>query len=141
MKRFEYFEHTADTLFRAYGKDFEEALGNVILAVYNVIVDTEQVRAEVERSFTVKAGKQEALVYDLVEELLYLLDTEGFLCHNVKRCSFSGRPGAWKAGVVLVGDVRAERYDVSGQVKAPTYNQMLIGEWDGKVFIQAVLDL
>ena len=44
MRRFEYFDHTADTMFRAYGKDFQEALGHAVLAVYNVIVETDKVK-------------------------------------------------------------------------------------------------
>lgn len=141
MKSFEYFDHTADTLFRAYGKDFQEALANTILAVYNVIVDTNTIMGVTEKSFAVTASKQETLVYDLVEELLFLLDTESFLCHKVRSCVVTEENGLWRAVIVLIGDTDASQYDVFGQIKSPTYNEMLIVEDKDKFFIQAVLDL
>ncbi|MBN1275813.1 archease [Candidatus Woesearchaeota archaeon] len=141
MRRFEYFDHTADTLFRAYGDSFEEALANAVLAVYNTMVDTGSVAAVEERSFRVEAPRRETLVYDVFEEVLFLLDTESFLCHEVSSCRVTGREGSWTASLTLRGDLRADRYEVSGQVKAPTYHEMRIGLGKGKVFIQAVLDL
>lgn len=142
MKPFEYFDHTADTLFRAYGKDFDEALANAILAVYNVIVDTATVKPLVEKSFKVSAEKRETLIYKLFEELLFLLDTESFLGCKVKQLAVrKNADRSMTATVTLLGDTQASKYDVFGQIKAPTYSQMEIGRADGKVFIQAVLDI
>ena len=141
MKKFEYFDHTADTLFRAYGKDFTEALSNAILAVYNVIVETDTVKSLVEKSFIVSAKKKETLIYDLFEELLFLLDVESFLCHEVVSLEVLEESDGFTAHVKLKGDCARPEYDVFGQIKAPTYNEMLIGEEKGVVFIQAVLDL
>lgn len=141
MKQFEYFDHTADTLFRAYGRTFEEALGNCILAVYNVIVDTASVKGVKQVSFSVTAEKKETLVYELIEELLFRLDTESFLCSSVKNVSFHEQGKGFVAAVMLLGDTDASAYDVFGQIKAPTYSEMLISEKKDNVFIQAVLDL
>jgi SHS2 domain-containing protein len=141
MKPFEYFDHTADTMFRAYGKNFDEALKHAILAVYNVIVETKNIAPVVERSFEIRAQKKETLVYEVFEELLFLLDTESFLCHEVKVCQVKIDHHTFLARIVLLGDTNATLYDVFGQIKAPTYSDMMIGDMDGKVFIQAVLDL
>ncbi|MFP4524581.1 MAG: archease [Candidatus Woesearchaeota archaeon] len=141
MERFEYFDHTADVMFRAYGKDFEEALSNAVLAVYNVITDTEKVASRSERSFTVSSSKRESLVYDVFEELLFLLDTEGFLCREVSSLSVSEKDGSLEASVTLQGDADISSYEVEGDIKAPTYHEMLLGEEGGVFFIQAVLDI
>ncbi|MBW2983361.1 archease [Candidatus Woesearchaeota archaeon] len=141
MKRFEYFDHTADVMFRAYGKDFEGALSNAVLAVYNVITDTERVASKVERSFTVSSSRRESLVYDVFEELLFLLDTEGFLCREVSSLSVAEKDGSLEASVTLLGDADISSYEVEGDIKAPTYHEMLLGEEDGVFFIQAVLDI
>ncbi len=141
MLPFEYFDHTADTLFRAYGDDFEEALANALLAVYNVIVDTKTVQKKESRKITVSASKKETLIYDLFEELLFLLDTESFLGCVVKELSVIEKDGLFTVSTTLLGDTNASLYDVFGQIKAPTYNEMEIGVIEGKVFIQAVLDL
>lgn len=141
MKPFEFFDHTADTLFRAYGASFEEALSNSILAVYNVIVDTTTVEPKEERVVKVSATKQFTLLYDLFEELLFLLDTESFLGCEVKDLQYVQHDGCFEVSVTILGDSAASKYDVFGQIKAPTYNEMAIGQQNGKVFIQAVLDL
>jgi SHS2 domain-containing protein len=141
MRRFEYFDHTADVMFRAYGRDFEEALSNAVLAVYNVITDTEKVASKAERSFTVSSAKRESLVYDVFEELLFLLDTEGFLCREVSSLSVVEKDGSLEASVTLVGDADISSYEVVGDIKAPTYHEMALGVEDGVFFIQAVLDI
>ena len=141
MKRFEYFDHTADVMFRAYGRGFEESLSNAVLAVYNVITDTEKVAPKAERSFTVSSAKRESLVYDLFEELLFLLDTEGFLCHEVASLSVEEKEGSVEASVTLRGDADISSYEVVGDIKAPTYHEMEIGEVGGSTYIQAVLDI
>ena len=89
----------------------------------------------------VEAKKRETLIYDLFEELLFLLDTEAFLAHEVVSCTVEESAVGFVAKVALRGDIASPKYDVFGQIKAPTYNEMRIGEEDGLVFIQAVLDL
>ena len=141
MDPFEYFDHTADTMFRAYGEDFRHALSNAILAVYNVIVDTKTVAPKTTKTISVRASRKETLIYDLFEELLFLLDTESFLGCRVESLSYKETGDVFSVQATISGDTDASSYDVFGQIKAPTYNEMLIGEHEGKVFIQAVLDL
>ena len=40
MKKYEYFEATADIGLRAYGNDMNEAFENAGLAIFNIISDT-----------------------------------------------------------------------------------------------------
>ena len=42
MKKFEYFEATADIGFKAYGKTMNEAFENAGLAIFNIISDTDE---------------------------------------------------------------------------------------------------
>ena len=37
MKQYEFLEHTADILFKAYGSSFEEALSNSALALFETV--------------------------------------------------------------------------------------------------------
>lgn len=141
MKPFEYFEHTADTLFRAYGKTFEEALGNLVLAVYNIIVDTRTVQPVEEKILVIESKSKENVIYDLINELLYFQDTEGFLGSEIEHVTFESSEKGYKASVTIVGDSCTQDYDVFGQIKSATYSQMEIGSVDGNVFIQAVVDL
>lgn len=144
MIPFEYFEHTADTLFRGYGKNFEEALSNLILAAYNVIVDTKTLAEEKEFAFTKTAKKKETLIYDILEELIFLIDTESFLGKKAK-VGIVETKDEISASIILKGDTAKPIYDVFGQIKSATYSQMEIGKCkvDGEevIYVQAVLDL
>ena len=51
MKRFEYFEATADIGFKAYGKTMDEAFENAGLAIFNIISDTDDIEPSTEISF------------------------------------------------------------------------------------------
>lgn len=141
MEPFEYFNHTADTMMRAYGKNFEEAASNLILAVYNVIVDTSTVQCVESREVVVEAASKETLIYELINELVYHLDTSSFLGAEVGEISFSKTEKGFKLRALIHGDDDATLYDVHGQIKSATYSDMAIIEHEGLVTIQAVLDL
>lgn len=51
MKKFEYFEATADIGFKAYGNNLNEAFENAGLAMFNIISDTSDVEPIKEISF------------------------------------------------------------------------------------------
>ena len=144
MKAYEFFDHTADTLFRGYGYTFEEALAHVILATYNVIVDTKTLDDEKEFAFTKTAKKKETLIYDILEELIFLIDTESFLAKHAT-VGIVETKDEITASVIIKGDLAQEKYDIFGQIKSATYNEMEIGKTtidDEEVhYIQAVLDL
>lgn len=53
MKRFDYFEATADIGLKAYGKDINEAFENAGLAIFNIISDTSDIEAITEIEFEV----------------------------------------------------------------------------------------
>lgn len=144
MKAYEFFDHTADTLFRGYGYTLEEALAHLILAAYNVIVDTKTLSDEKEFAFTKTAKKKETLIYDILEELIFLIDTESFLGKHAT-VGIVENGDEITASVILKGDIAKKEYDIFGQIKSATYNEMKIGkkEVDGEEvhYIQAVLDL
>ena len=53
MKKYEYFEATADIGFKAYGKTLNEAFENAGTAMFNIITDTEDVEPKNEISFEI----------------------------------------------------------------------------------------
>jgi len=144
MKKFEYFDHTADTLFRAYGKTFEEATSNLVLAVYNVIVETQRVEAIEEKTIKIKSNNRRSLIYDIMDEIVFLLDTESFLANKVESIELKENTDKeeYDVSIKLLVDTNAKKYDDFSQIKSATYSEMEIGtDKNGNVFIQAVLDL
>ena len=81
--KYKYLEHTADIKFQAYGKSLEEAFGNAALALSNVIVDIDNVNKKIKKTIKVEGDDLKSLLYNFLEEFLFLLDTENFLLGKV----------------------------------------------------------
>ncbi len=140
MKTFEYLEHTADAKFRAYGKTLEEAFPNVALAFYNLLIDTRTIKPTLAKKIQVQAKNKESLLFDFVDELVYLLSAEGFLLHHVSELTIVESEGTYKLNATLLGDDH-KNYATHGDIKAATYNDMVIEEKPGQVMIQMVVDV
>ena len=82
--KYEYLPHTADAKFRAFGRDIEEVFRNSAIAMFNILGKTEEVKVTKQKNIKIKARNIEALLYDFLEEILVLLDTDGIFIHDIK---------------------------------------------------------
>ena len=135
--KYEFFEHTADAKFRAYGKNLEEAFSNAALAMTSVMVEPNKIKADEERSIEVSGADIKALLYNFLEEILFLLDSEGFFLSKVKELEIDG--DCLKA--VLAGDSSSTPHETHGDVKAVTYNEMEIYMGKDRCYVQVVVDV
>lgn len=146
--KYKYFDVTADIGFYAYGNSLEEAYENAGLAMFDVITDVEKVRKDETREFEIVSEDLVSLLYDYLEELLFLQDTEFLLFSDFKvniekivgdgssdlenyklTCSACGEEIDW--------NVHARR----SEVKAITFHKMCVKENDGSFKLRAILDL
>lgn len=143
-KKYKYLEHTADAKFQASGKTLGEAFENAALAMLNLICKSSEVKPKTERKISVQGNDLKALLYNWLEELLFLLDSENFLTGKIKKLKILSKEGNHKLDAVVSGD-NASAYKFFGEVKAATYNNMLIVEkkikGKKKFIIQAVVDM
>ena len=133
--KFKFLEHTADIKFQAFGKNLEEVFENSALAMFNAMCDS---KIKSTRTLKIKAeGKdKESLLYNFLEELLFLFDSEGFFLSEVKNLKIKGN----KLYAEVVGD-KAENYKFNIDVKAITYNEMFVKKVGNKFVAQVVLDV
>lgn len=132
--KYEFFEHTADVKFKAYGKSLEEAFENSALATFEVMTNISKIKNNIQKEIHIKANSKEALLFDFLDELIFLLDTEGFILSKITNLKINNL----ELTAILHGD-NADEYEVHTYVKAPTYNEMIIHE--NPFWIQIVLDL
>jgi SHS2 domain-containing protein len=130
---FEYLQHTADCKFRAYGKTKEEMFRNAALAMTNVMVNVNDIKPLEIREINVTGDDDMQLLYNFLEQLLFLLDTESFLACMVKELEIEGKVLHAK----VYGDCDIKKYDVHCDVKAVTYNEMEVTD----KYVQVVVDL
>ena len=146
--KYDYFDVTADIGFYAYGESLEEAYENAGLAMFNVITDIDKVKKVESRELEIVSEDLVSLLYDYLEELLFLQDTEFlFFCdfkidiekiedkessnlENYKlTCSAYGEEINW--------DVHTHK----SEVKAITFHKMCVKEDNGVFKLRAILDL
>ena len=137
MKKFEYFDVTADIGFYAYGKDLNEAFENAGLAIFNIISNTDEVDAIVEKSFEITSEDEVSLLYDFLEELLFL--------HEVEFMLFSEFHVEIDENLHLKSTIKGEaidwdKHERKTEIKAVTFHMMDVKHEDN-VKLQAIVDL
>lgn len=139
MKKYEYLDHTADLKIRAYGKTLEEAFANAALAGFDFLTDTTKVEKKIKKKIKISASRVESLLYDFLEELLFLTDTAGFILSEIKDMKIK-EDKAFTLECTALGD-HYKKYDVKGNIKSVTYSEMLIDKKPDEFVIEVVLDI
>jgi SHS2 domain-containing protein len=134
MKKYKFLEHTADIKFQAYGSTIEKAFENSALAMFNAMSE-EKIASKIKKKIKVSGKDKESLLYNFLEELLFLLDSENFFVSKVK-VKISGL----KLEAELLGD-DAGKYETKLDVKAVTYNQMFVKREGKEWMTQVVIDV
>ena len=134
--KFEFLEHTADIKFKAYGKNLKEAFENSASALLNTIYD-KKIKSLKRKKITVSGTDLQNLLYNFLEEFLFLIDSEGFLASEINIQKFDEKK--LKIEAELSGD-DSKGYKTDG-VKAITYHDMSIKHDGEKFVIQAVVDV
>jgi SHS2 domain-containing protein len=134
MKKFEFFEHTADILFKAYGENVNEVFENAALAMFHTMSDN-KIDAKLKKKFKVKGKDYESLLYNFLEEFLILIDTDDFFLSSVKV-----KIKDFTLEAEAVGD-SVKNYEMNIDVKAVTYNNMFVKKEKEKWVAQVVLDV
>jgi SHS2 domain-containing protein len=134
---YELLEHTADAKFRAYGKTKEEAFSSAIEALTAIVVDPKHVKRTREWHVSVTGKTLRELLFELLDELMFLHDTEHFLTGGVQELTITHEKG-FKLSATLKGD---DSKSYGGNLKAVTYSEMIAEEQDGQWVLQAVIDI
>ncbi len=143
-KPFEYADHTADVLIRAYGCTLEEAFINAAYAFANFIYDVSRVDARERIDVEVTGVDLEQLLFNWIDELLYRLDAENFALGKIEHLTIEKRDDEY----VLKATILGEQYDKRKHgfkgtiIKAMTYHMMEIKQLDNGVWmVQYVVDI
>ncbi len=134
--KYKFLEHTADVKFQAFGKNAEEVFANSALALKEAICGKMKIKEMKKMKVAAKGKDYENLMYNFLEEILYLLDAEDFLISKIKEIKINGL----KLMAVIAGD-KASNYKFTNSVKAVTYNEMFVKKEKGKWISQVVIDV
>jgi SHS2 domain-containing protein len=134
--KYKFLSHTADIKFQAFGKTLNEVFENSGLAMINVFYEG-KIKNLKSRKIRVKGKDLESLMYNFLEELLFLIDAKGFLPGKIKVNIYKDKK---ILNAELAGD-DIKNYKVRPDVKAITYNEMFVKKIKDKWVSQVVLDV
>ena len=140
MKKFEYFEVTADIGFKAYGENLNEAFENAGLAIFNIISDTSDITPSSAKSFGITAEDEVSLLYDYLEELLFYHEVDFMLFCEFDVC-IKNEDGLYHLDATIMGEaIDWSRHERKTEIKAITFHMMDVKKTI-PVELQAIVDL
>jgi len=139
MKKFEFLDiTTADVCFVAYGKNLNELFSNSALAMFEVMINTKQVKSKIERKVRVNGTDLQSLMFSWLNELLVFVDSE-----NIAFSDFKAEVDEknFTLNAVCKGEkINTKKHETRTAVKACTYHQMKIEK--NKIWkTQVILDI
>lgn len=142
---FKFLEHTADVYIESWGGTLEETFEWAAVGMFEVMTDLKRVEAKKKYEISVKGEDLYALLYEWLEELLFIFGSQGtvfskFRVHKITKKEDNG--------YILFGEAWGETFDIEKhtqrtEVKAITYSLMEIiknkstGQWT----VRFVLDI
>jgi len=121
MKRFEFFEHTADIGVRVFGATLEELFVNAAAALYEAMGVRKKEEGRIRKEIRIEAESAEDLLHDWLAELLFELSAHGVIFDEIQSATLNaqGFEATAKGG-------RADWSEARAEVKAVTYHQLRV---------------
>jgi SHS2 domain-containing protein len=139
MKKYNYLEHTADIKFQAFGNSYAECFKNAAYALKNTISE-DKIKPLIIKIIKISGKDYENLLYNFLEEFLFLIDTEDIILADIKNIRIEKNKNKLiLTAVVHCGNIK--EYKTITDIKAITYNDMFVKKDKNKYVCQVVLDV
>jgi SHS2 domain-containing protein len=135
MEPFKIIDHEADIGFEIYGKTLEELFHNAAFALFSLIVEADDIKAEKGKKLEIKDS--DGLLIVFLNELLYFWETEGFIPRDLSFKIANGR----LSGKVIGGLFNPDNHIIKREIKAATYHRFSINEENGMLKATVILDI
>jgi len=144
MDRYKFFDKTADAKFQAYGYTMEEAFKNAEEAMVSIMFNPQEIADydihREEREISVEGTNLEALLYNFLEEVIFLLSAESYI-GLVEKIIIKQVDESFALKARLSG-TQSLNFESHNEVKAVTYNEMHVKTNDeGMYEVQVVVDI
>jgi len=147
MGTYTFLPHTADEKFRVEAKDLNDAFATSVTAFYEIMLGKTLVQKKETKNITIRAKKLSSLLYDFLNELVFLFDDEGLLLQFVETLRIVKENDEFVLEASLSGDKQYD-YDLITEIKNMTYSDMEIVQHtgngqshSGKVELTVVVDI
>lgn len=122
---FEYLDHTADVIIRAWGRDLKSAFEYCGEGLFNYMTDIDKVDVDDCRKFEARGHDVKDLLFHFLDELLFLYGSEYFMCSVIEIITFKPEDGVLSA--IGYGSIFDRNKNTQGtEVKAITMHQLKV---------------
>ena len=84
MKKYEFIDHTADILIKAFGNNLSECFENAAQAMFDIITDNSKIKSIGQYNVQIKSPDLEQLLVDWLSELLFLNSAKNLVFGDFK---------------------------------------------------------
>ena len=136
---YKFLDHATDAIIEINAKDLKEAFSTAADAVINLTLDQNKVEEIETKEFTSQGKDLYYLLFSWLEEIPFILITEGFA---IKRLEFNIEMNeTYKIQAKAFGEnLDLKKHNFKVEIKAPTFYDMVIKNED-KVYMKFLLDL
>ena len=140
MGTYEFLPHTADEKFHVVGDSLEDAFATAVQAFHEILVGKEQIAKKEKRTIAIQGTKLRSLLYDFLNEFVFLFDDEDLLLPHVDSLYIREINGDYFLEAEVSGDER-NNYELITEIKNMTYSDMKIEETDKGIELFVVVDI
>lgn len=132
-------DHATDAFVEVRAKDLKEAFSVTANAAINITLDQDKVEEKEQKEFSASGKDLRYLLFSWLEEITFVLITEGFA---IKRIDFDIlENNGYTIKAKAYGEpLNFEKHNFKVEIKAPTFYEMKIEQNNG-VFMRFLLDL
>ena len=136
---YKFVDHTTDAIIEVTAKNLKEAFLVAANAEINLTLDQDKVEEKDQKEFSAQGKDLYYLLFSWLEEIPFLLITEGFA---IKRIELNiEKNGMYKIYAKAYGEtLDLKKHNFKVEIKAPTFHDMEIREND-HVYMRFLLDL
>lgn len=136
---YKFLDHTTDAIIEVTAKDIKEAFAVAADAEINLTLDQDKVEEKDKKEFSANGKDLRYLLFSWLEEIPFLLITEGFA---IRRIEFDIEENkGYKINAIAFGEpLDVHKHNFKVEIKAPTFYDMEI-KTNGQVYMRFLLDL
>ena len=136
---YRFLDHATDAIIEVTAKDLDEAFAVTANAVINITLDQDKVEEREQKQFTAHGKDLRYLLFSWLEEITFVLITEGFA---IKRVDFElEKKEEYHITAKAFGEqLDFKKHNFKVEIKAPTFYDMEIKQGP-EVFMKFLLDL
>ena len=136
---YKFLDHATDAIIEVTAKDLKEAFSVTADATINLTLNQDKVEEKDRKEFSAKGKDLRYLLFSWLEEITFVLITEGFA---VKRIEFDIQENdGYIINATAFGEpLDFKKHNFKVEIKAPTFYDMEIMT-NGEVYMRFLLDL